>query len=257
MTASSVLPVHRIRDLTLLDLGDGRTLVVACDSVGSIGDKPGDSYPASPATVAHFAVRVPLLEVLCAGATPELVVDALSVELEPTGSAMIDEIRRVVAALGLGPERVTGSTEDNVPTTATGVGVTVIATASTDHLRPGRARAGDLVLCLGTPVSAPEDVVEIGDRRMVALETVAAVAAHPDAHELLPVGSRGIGHELGELAGTAGLAATTLPHDLDPARTAGPSSCVLAAIDPAAEADILALLPADLPRTRVATLAAA
>lgn len=257
MIASSVLPARRIRDLTLLDLGDGRTLVVACDSVGSIGDKPGDSHRASPATVAHFAVRVPLLEVLCAGATPELVVDALSVEREPTGSAMIDEVRRVAAGLGLGAERVTGSTEDNVPTTATGVGVTVIGTAASGALRPGRARAGDLVLCLGTPVSAPADVVEIGDRRMVALETVAAVTALDGVRELLPVGSRGVGHELAELAGTAGLVVSALSHDLDLDKTGGPSSCVLAAIDPAAEAEVVALLPDDLPRTRLATLEAA
>jgi hypothetical protein len=252
-----VLPVRRIRDLTLLELDAERVLVVACDSVGSIGDKPGDSYRVAPATVAHFAVRVPLLEVLCAGARPELVVDALSVELEPTGSAMIAEIRRVVAALGLDADRVTGSTEDNVPTTATGIGVTVIGTAARDELRPGTARAGDAVYCLGRPTSAPDDDIAIGDARMVALATVAAVAAIPGVHDLLPVGSRGVGHELSELAGTAGLAAHPLTHGVDLRRSGGPSSCVLVALAESAEDRLLAALPGDLPSARIATLEAA
>jgi hypothetical protein len=252
-----VLPIRRVRDLTLLEIDDERTLVVACDSVGSIGDKPGDGYRVSPATVAHFAVRVPLLEVLCAGARPELVVDALSVELEPTGTAMIAEIVRMVSALGLGPERVTGSTEDNVPTTATGIGVTVLGLARRGELRPGGARAGDAVLCLGRPVSAPEDEIAIGDRRMVALETVAEVAEMPGVHELLPVGSHGIGYELDQLAATAGVVPAMLEHELDLARTGGPASCVLAAVEPGALDEILRVLPTDLPVARIARLEAA
>ncbi|MDQ7992185.1 MAG: AIR synthase related protein, partial [Propionicimonas sp.] len=114
--------VRRVRDLLLLD-GD---LVVVTDSVGGIGPKPADTVPADAATAAHFALRVPLLEVLCAGARPIAVVDALCVELSPTGEAMIAEIRRLAGEAGVPPAAITGSTEENVATVATGVGVTVL-----------------------------------------------------------------------------------------------------------------------------------
>lgn len=242
-----VLPVRRVRDLTILDLDDARVLVVACDSVGSIGPKPADRYPASARTVAHFAARVPLVEVLAAGARPEVVVDTLSVELDPTGAEMIAEFRAIAAELGLGPERVTGSTEDNVPSEATGVGVTVIATARRDELRPGGARSGDRVLCVGTPTSAPEDEIAIGDPRMVSLPLLARLLEQPGVGDALPVGSRGVGYELGVLAATNGLAFAEHDHDLDLARSGGPASCVLLTVRPEEVARVRALAAGAVP----------
>jgi len=255
VTSSSLLPVSTIRDLTLLGLDDDRVLVVACDSVGSIGPKPHDQYPASAALTAHYALRVPLLELVAAGARPELVVDTLSVELDPTGSEMIAEVRRVAASVGLGAERVTGSTEDNVPSLATGVGVTVLGTARRAELRPGTSRSGDVVLCLGRPTSAPDDVVVMDDARMLALDTLVAVLAVDGVHDALPVGSKGVRHELGELAATAGLVAEPVDSDVDVSHSGGPASCVLVSVAPHAHDDVVAVLPAGLPFAVVGRLA--
>lgn len=227
-----MLPVSRVRDLTVLELDDERLLVIACDSVGSIGPKPADRYPASARTVAHFAVRVPLVEILSAGARPEVIVDTLSVEMEPTGAEMIAEIQAVAAQVGLGPDRVTGSTEDNVPSDSTGAGVTIVATAARGALRPGHARAGDQVLCIGLPTSAPEDAILIGDPRMVSLDLLHRILDLPGIGDALPVGSRGVGYELDVLAATNGLDFQAVPHDLDLARSGGPASCVLVTVGP-------------------------
>lgn len=243
-----VLPLRRSRDVVLLDLDAGMVLLVACDSIGSIGPKPHDAYPATAETVGHFAVRVPLLEVLCAGGSPQLVVDTLSVEMEPTGAAMIEEVRRVAAEVGLGPERVTGSTEDNVATLATGVGVTVIAAAEPAQLRPGGGREGDRLFCLGRPTSAPDDDVVIGDRRMISLRDLARVLEDHDVHDAVPVGSRGVAYEVGELAASAGLVPDLrrdAPFDLD--KSGGPASCVVIAVDDDAVGPLLDSLRADLP----------
>ncbi|MGN6272028.1 MAG: hypothetical protein ACTHMQ_02950 [Protaetiibacter sp.] len=255
MTASPVLPVRRVRDLTIMELDPERLLVVACDSVGSIGPKPADRYPASARTVAHFAARVPLVEVLAAGARPEILVDTLSVELDPTGAEMIAEFRAIAAELGLGPERVTGSTEDNVPSDATGVGVTVIASASLDSLRPGGARAGDRVLCIGRPTSAPEDRIEIGDPRLVPLTLLARLLELPGVGDALPVGSRGIGYELGVLAESNGLAFLPVDHDIDLARSGGPASCVLLTVRPAQVTQLHALVDGTVAVTHLGDLA--
>lgn len=238
----------------VLDQADGTFWIIACDSVGGIGAKPADAYPADPRTVAHYAARVPLIEAMAAGASPQIVVDTLSVELEPTGREMIAEVRHLAASLGLGPDRVTGSTEDNVPTAATALGVTVFATASS--LRPGTASAGERLVLLGRPTSAPHDRIEIGDRRMVALSTLADVLGIDGVSDALPVGSKGVGHEAQVLAETNGLEwRPSADHGVDLTRSGGPASCVLVAVRADALARVLAVLPGDLPRADLGVLA--
>jgi hypothetical protein len=244
-----VLPVSRVRDLVLLGLDEERVLVVACDSVGSIGPKPHDSFPSTAAFVAHCAVRVAMLELVSCGARPELLVDALSVEMEPTGAEMIAEIRRVAASIGLGADRVTGSTEDNVPTVATGIGITVLGTANRSELRPGSSVAGDLVVRLGAPTSAPVDTLVPDDSRMVPIATVIGVLAVDGVHDALPVGSHGTAFEVQQLAETAGLLFVPATEDPVGAKSGGPASCVLVSVRADALDEVLARLPADLPRT--------
>lgn len=252
---SPVLSVRRLRDLTVVDQRDGTSWVIACDSVGSIGPKPADAYRVDARTVAHFAARVPLVEVLAAGASPEVIVDTLSVELDPTGLEMIAEVRSLAAELGLDADRVTGSTEDNVASAATGVGVTVFATIATEKLRPGGASPGDRILCLGRPTSAPDELIEIGDRRMISLETLGAVLAIEGVGDALPVGSKGVGYEARALADTSGLDWRPGPHDVDLDHSGGPASCVLVAVRPDAVADVIGALPDDLPRADIGVLA--
>lgn len=259
MAFNSVLPVSSIRDLTVLGIDQERVLLVACDSVGSIGPKPHDRVEAAATTVAHFAARVPLLEVLAAGGRPEVLVDTLSVEMNPTGAEMIAEIRRMAVSLGLEPERVTGSTEDNVQSLATGIGVTVIGSAARSALRPGTSRPGDLVLCLGAPTSAPHDDIVMDDRRMVSIQTLTDVLGVPGVHDALPIGSRGIGYEVQQLETSSDLEfvrACDLPEDprFDFAKSGGPASCVLISLDVSALDAVLVVLPEPLPRANLGSL---
>ncbi|MGV8908053.1 MAG: AIR synthase related protein [Propionicimonas sp.] len=241
--------VQRIRDLLILD----ETLVIASDSVGGIGPKPADTIAATAQTVAHFALRVPLLEVICSGAEPIAVINDLCVELEPTGRQMIQEIRRLAAEAGISADAVTGSTEDNVVTQATGVGVTVLGRAPASGLLSGRARAGDVVLCAGLPLSAPHDDVRIGHPDQVSVAAVSAVIASGRVHDALPVGSRGITWEVGQLADSAGLSYEWLdPAEVSLTASGGPASCVLLSCDPASVAAVTSLLG---PATPVCTIA--
>jgi len=220
---------QRIRDLLILD----GTLVIAADSIGGIGPKPADTVYADARTVAHFALRVPLLEVICAGARPVAVIDNLCVELEPTGRQMLDEIQRLAAQAGIEPLAVTGSTEDNVMTQATGIGVTVIGRIGPGGLLSGHSHPGDVVLCVGLPISAPHDDVRIGHPSQVTVTAVSAAVASGLVHDALPVGSRGLIWEVAQLAESAGL------HHVwhDPAgvsltASGGPASCVLLSCAP-------------------------
>lgn len=227
--------VRQVRDLSVLALTADSVLVVACDSLGAIGPKPGDAVHVTADVVGYFAARVPLLEVLCAGATPVLVVNALAVEWEPTGRAILAGVRDACSEAGLdAAAAITGSTEENVATNQTGVGVTVLGVASRSGLRPGTARGGDNLYLIGTPKSAPEQHVERSDPEMVTFADVLALLEQPAVHDLLPVGSRGAQWEARQLADSAHLT-LQLDTTLDAAtsalleRSGGPATALLVA----------------------------
>ena len=240
--------MRRHRDLLVID-----DLVIATDSIGGIGPKPADTVAADARTVAHFALRVPLLEVLCAGARPIAVIDALCVEMDPTGAEMIAEITALSGQAGVEPEAVTGSTEDNVATVATGIGVTVIGRL-TGPLDARRGRPGDLVVCAGLPLSAPRHQIYIGHPQQVGVAGVLAALELGLPHDALPVGSKGLGWEVPQLASVAGLDFEWLPHPLEVDASGGPSSCVLFALAPDSVDQLGMLLGADCPLTPVARL---
>lgn len=241
----------RWRDLSLLDLPGGDTLVVACDSAGGVGPKSGDVVKVAGYISGRFTARVALMEVLCAGARPILLVNTAAVEPNPTGEEILRGIVAEAALAGLGPELVTGSFEKNIPTVQTGLGVTVLGLAATEQRV---AKAGDLVVAIGRPKVGEE--VGLDDPEIADLPLVRQLLAEPDIHDLLPVGSRGIAAEAADLAASAGLE----PEWLEPeegwvySKSAGPSTCLLAAVAPR-------LLPAlalrlDRPWAVVAQLAA-
>lgn len=243
-----MLIAMRFRDLLVLD-APGR-LVLACDSIGGIGPKPADAVRVDGRTTAHFGVRVPLLEVLCSGARPIALANALCLERNPSGQPMIDEIEALAAEAGIPPEAVTGSTEENAPTVMTGIGVTVLGLL--DQPLP-RAQRGDVVVCAGLPVSAPEFDIHIGHPAQVAVGEVRAVLASGLTHDALPVGSRGVGAELSDMA--AGLTIELLDdHGVDIHCSGGPASCVLFACPPQAVEELTALLAPGRPWALLARL---
>ncbi|SDP02820.1 AIR synthase related protein, N-terminal domain [Nakamurella panacisegetis] len=257
MTGTAV--TGRIRDVTTLALPDGSTMVVACDSVGGIGPKPGDTVAADPYTVGYFAARTPVLEVLAAGAVPRLVVNNLCFETGPVADAMIAAMSDLARELGLDAGAVTGSTEDNVTTTSTAVGVTVVGIAEAGRLRGGSSRAGDIVVCLGLPRSAPAHTLTPADRAMPTVAEVVRVLHMPGVREVLPVGSRGVAAEFAALAATAGLR-----HQIDDRHSGqdsgfdvhasgGPASCVLVSLSSGALVGLRAIR-ADLPVTVIGKL---
>ncbi|KRE72684.1 hypothetical protein [Arthrobacter sp. Soil762] len=245
-------PVRKFRDLTIIQSPDKSNIVIACDSVGGIGSKPQDTVQTPARTATHFGARVPILEVLACGALPTVIVNTLGVERDPSAVEMIDEVRSLAVELGLDPDvAVTGSTEDNVPTVATGFGVTVIGTRD-GELSIGTTLPYDEIYSVGVPLSAPAHILVPGDPRMPSIAEALLLARLDGVHEILPVGSRGIDYEISELVSSAGLAATPAgPNTIDRVSTAGPSTVLLVSISPAHAASLLTIRP-DLPVELVA-----
>ncbi|MEW6662958.1 MAG: AIR synthase related protein [Bacillota bacterium] len=240
----------QVRDLTLVEI-EGTTLVIACDSAGAIGPKPMDRLPVSGELVGKLTAAVPLMEVMASGATPVTVINTLSVEMHPTGAGIIMGIRQAVAAAGLPLSILNGSTEENMSTQQTGVGVTVIGIAKPSQLRLGSSRPGDLVYCLGKPLVGQE-VLDFPDQT-AGIDTVRSVLNLPGVHEILPVGSKGIGYELEQLAGTAGLNYELLEtaHTMDLQKSAGPATCLLVSVVNNSQSSLEGLLVPATPLARL------
>lgn len=231
--------VSRVRDLVLMRV-DPLVLVVACDSNASIGAKPADALAQDPDETGYSAAKVPLMEVLAAGARPVLLVNNLCCELEPSGRRLLQGIHRILAEAELDVV-VTGSDETNMPTVQTGIGVTVLGVAGPDELRCGRAEPNDVVWCVGEPRDGLRLPFVDGRPGVAGPREVRAALATAGVHEVLPVGSRGVRYEAGQLAHAAGLVYRTAARtsvDLDV--SAGPSTCFLVAAASAARAALAA-----------------
>lgn len=232
--AGSPLPglTGRFRDLSILNIGLDSALVIACDSNASIGSKPNDHFQWDPRMTGRSAVRVPLMEVLATGAMPVLVINNLCVELDPSGNAILEGIRDVCGLLSQ-PPAITGSDETNMPTTQTGVGVTVIGAVETSQCRLGRSVDGDRVVAVGMPVGGPDATAEERVNAVAGPETIQALLGLAQVHEILPVGSRGIAYEAGELAKGADLLLHILDEvPLDLERSAADCAVVLVSLQP-------------------------
>jgi hypothetical protein len=224
-----VTPAARqVRDLSLWQVGEV-VHVVACDANASVGELPADFLQRPPEEAGYNATKVPLMEVLATGARPLLVVNTLCGPLDEYGSRVVDGVRRALAEVG-SDAALTGSDETNMTTTQTGVGVTVIGAVAAAELRVGASRAGDVVVCVGTPKDGVVVPYREGDADIAAPRHVVA-ALGAGVRELLPVGSKGVAYELGQLSATAGLVAEPLATPgLDPAVSAGASTCFLASL---------------------------
>jgi hypothetical protein len=217
------------RDILLFELPNNQLLVVACDSSGGIGPKPLDKLKVSGFILGKFTARSALMEVLAVGATPICIVDALGVEPAPLGAEILAGIREEATLAGLNPDlAVTGSTEKNIIIEQTGIGVTVIGTCQKEHLNIGTSQPEDLVVAIGLP-SVGAHVLPAEIEGKIAETTDLLILLNQDfIHEVIPVGSTGVLHELQTLSQGAKLNyKLTEQTVVDIHKSAGPSTVLL------------------------------
>ena len=222
--------LRRFRDLTLVSLIGDLQLVIACDSNASIGEKPSDGLKKPYSEVGISALKVPMMEVLAAGAEPLLIINALCMEMEPSGRRFIETMEKELVRCGYDPSMMlTGSTEDNVTTVQSGIGLTVIGLVAEEKLKLGSTKRGDVVLCVGNPKGGVEIPYAEGDADIASISTVQSLNELSSVHEILPVGSKGVIFEANELANMAGCEFRLLddPPEINLNRSAGASTAVL------------------------------
>ncbi len=220
------------RDVLLFQLAHDEILVIGCDSAGGIGPNPLDKIKVSGFTLGKFTARTALMEVLAINATPVCIVDTLGVAPKPTGASILSGIRSEAKKAGLDPKlAVTGSTEKNIIVEQTGIGVTVIGTCSRLKLKIGTSLPGDVVVALGNPSVGNEVLPAEKERKIVDTTDILKIRELAYVHEVIPVGSTGIAHELKTLAQGSKLNYTIVKQqEVDVNKSAGPATVALASL---------------------------
>lgn len=228
----------RYGDLQLIQNSEGY-LVIACDSSGGIGNKRLDTVQISPELAGYYAACVPLMEVLAARGTVLSMVDTLSVEMEPTGKRIIDGIKTAMQQLKIDVNLLTGSTEDNILTETTGIGVTVIGQIPNKHQLQKCIFEDQWLVLLGVPKVGAEFLAEeIEDNygETMTLEGLKQLADCNLIRDMIPVGSKGIAYEAEVLATRYQLSVKLVETEfkqkgIDFKKSAGPATCLLVAIE--------------------------
>jgi hypothetical protein len=224
-----ITPTKTNRDLLLFQLPKRQILVIACDSSGGIGPKPLDKLKVSGFILGKFTARAALMEVLSVGAAPLCVVDALGVEPYPLGAEILRGIREESEAAGLDPElAVTGSTEKNIVVEQTGIGVTVMGICAVDQLKIGISQPDDIVAAVGIPSVADQVLPAEKEGKVAETSDLLKLRSQSYIHEVIPVGSTGVLHEVQTLAEGAKLNWKLIPQTIvDMAKSAGPATVLL------------------------------
>lgn len=228
--------VKRYRDLQLIEFSGEAYIVIACDVSAGIGGLPGDLVQVAPEITGYYGTLVPLMEVLAVGASPKSVVNTLSVPLDTYGRSVLEGILKAMEEVGLSSMDLTGSTEDNVKVNVTALGVTVVAELPKQALIHYAPTQGQMVYVVGKPKVGKEVVVEelIGHCGEIAnLSAIKSLRKESYIGHMLPVGSKGILDELGQLCKTHGCSFKLEDMvSVDLYKSAGPSTCLLVTAGP-------------------------
>ena len=222
--------VNKVRDLTLVSIDNEKTMVIACDSCGGIGLKSEDSFKCPPFQVGKHTAKVALFEVLCSGANVVCITNAVCNEMSPTGEEIIKGIKEELKLLNIDNVTLTGSTEENINTNSTAVGVTVIGMVENDKLKVNNVNCNCALISIGIPKVGNEINLD-NDKEIASYEDLNMLLNIEGILEIVPVGSKGIMYECEQLAINNNLnLEINKDTTVDLYKTAGPSTVLIAAI---------------------------
>lgn len=218
---------YKGRDVEVVPLNEEQYLVAACDSCGAIGEKEFDVVKVSWRVTGRSTARVALLEVLSVGAIPQMLTVAISCEPEPAGKEILKGVNEELKAMDMASLPIVISTEKNMSTKQTGLGISAVGLCDKANLRIGRSKSGNAVFCLGLPKVGAE-AINPDDPERVQGSQVTKLLSYREVYDVIPVGSRGIRGEAEALAkfiGAKFIEDSQCKLDID--KSAGPSTCLI------------------------------
>lgn len=215
------------RDVEVVFLNEAQCLVAACDSCGGVGMKEFDDVKVSWRITGRLTARVALLEVLSVGAIPRMITVAISNEPKPAGEEILKGVNDELNAIGLPLLPMAISTEKNIPTKQTGLGISAVGLCEKDKLRIRRSNSGNSIYCLGLPKVGSE-LKGSEDPEIIQGSHVLKLLESSKVYDIIPVGSKGIRGEAETLAKIIGAELILDSHcELNMDKSAGPSTCVI------------------------------
>ena len=223
---------YRGRDVELIQLSEKQFMVISCDSCGAIGSKKLDVVSASNKIVGRLTVRVPLLEALSVGAVPKIISATISNEPDPTGEEIIEGIKEELALMNLSDIPITISTEKNVLTSQTAVGITVVGLCDNNRLRVALSDCDDIVYCLGIP-KVGNELIGADDPDIIQGNHIYELLKVTGIHDIIPIGSKGILKEIEILTSNVDCSFNlNALIEIDVHKSAGPSTCIIFTCSP-------------------------
>lgn len=215
------------RDVTFIPLNNNY-LVIACDNSCSIGEKENDLLSVSTETVAALCLRTPLLELVCVGAEPLIVIDTLGNEMDPTGKKVIRGLKREIAKSPYFNLLLNGSTEENMLSFSTNIGITVIGMI--DKVPVSKVETLTKIWLLGELLVGEEVIGNID--KLVDYYTIEQIKNISGVIDIIPIGSKGINWEANIMANSSKLIPKFNDKSIDITKSSGPSTAMLIAADP-------------------------
>jgi len=229
--------ITRSRDLTLIHQSDDKTLTIACDSCGGIGSSELDIVKVAEEIVGYFTARVCLFETLAFRSKPQVLVNTLSVEMNGRGEKLLKGIHRAINEYNeakfheeFSLDNVTGSTEENIPTLQTAMGITLIGEKE-NCTEMKKGKSGDILVLIGIPKVGYEVIEDetLAQPEVISFRSLKILSNDLKSIDLLPVGSKGVKYEIGVLEREHSLILDMYDvKEIDLFKSGGPSTCLIA-----------------------------
>ena len=231
--------VSNYRDLTLLQIDSNRYFTIACDSCGGIGMSELDIVKVDEDVVGYLTAKVCLIETLAFRAKPTVLINTLCVEMEGRGKRIISGIERAINEYNEAQFydnvleiNITGSTEENIPTKQTGLGITLMGEIH-NPFQKLLVNTGDRVVLIGYP-KVGEEVLEdltLNKNEIINFNSLNQLTKNENVFDILPIGSKGVRYEINQLMTTHKIDISLFDqNEIQLNKSAGPATCVLAIV---------------------------
>ncbi|WP_374053954.1 ATP-binding protein [Rossellomorea sp. FM04394] len=206
------------RDVISISISDEEELILASDCSGGIGSKEGDAVIVDPETVGYYCFRVAVMECLSAGAALKAV-QLLNFTSHSVWEKYYSGVTKGLRELNIEDIPITGSSESNIVLNQSALGVTCIGMRKKE--RPFTSCHNLAHALIGTPLVGNEVITN--GASVAPLSLFMDCIHHPSIIDILPVGSKGVFHELCLLLGKPlRREGVTSSQDLD--KSSGPST---------------------------------
>jgi len=216
---------YKHRDVDFVKLNEKQCLAIACDSCGAIGLKENDIIKVPYHITGKYTARVCLMEILSIGAKPIALTVNICNEPSPAGKEILKGISDELSKSGFDIP-ISVSTEKNMSTSMTALGVSAIGTVYTDKILINKIDSGDYIYTIGIPCIGNE-VLE-NQSLTSDIKVLKGLLNQEFVKEIIPVGSSGIKGELDKLCESQDIKINFLNDlQIDIHKSAGPCTVII------------------------------